>query len=44
MGWPDAPTSAQEGAATAIWLATREFEVGKDKTGLLWEDQQVVDW
>ncbi len=44
MGGPDAPRSAQEGAATAIWLATREFEVGKDKTGLLWEDQQVVDW
>lgn len=25
MGGPDAPRSAEEGAATAIWLATREF-------------------
>ena len=44
MGGPDAPRSAQEGAATAIWLATREFDPTKDKTGLLWEDQQIVDW
>jgi NAD(P)-dependent dehydrogenase (short-subunit alcohol dehydrogenase family) len=44
MGGPDAPRSAQEGAATAIWLATREFDPTIDKTGLLWEDQQIVDW
>ena len=44
MGGPDAPRSAQEGAETAIWLATREFDPSKDKTGLLWEDRQVVDW
>ncbi len=44
MGGPDAPRSAQEGADTAIWLATREFNPVKDKTGLLWEDRQVVDW
>ena len=44
MGGPDAPRSAQEGAETAIWLATREFDPMKDKTGLLWEDRQVVDW
>jgi len=44
MGGPDAPRSAQEGAQTAIWLATRNFEPGKDQTGLLWEDQQVVPW
>ena len=44
MGGPDAPRSAQEGAATAIWLATRDFDPAKDKTGLLWEDNQVVDW
>jgi len=44
MGGPDAPRSAQEGAETAIWLATREFDPVKDKTGLLWEDLQVVDW
>jgi NAD(P)-dependent dehydrogenase (short-subunit alcohol dehydrogenase family) len=44
MGGPDAPRSAQEGAETAIWLATRSFDAAVDKTGLLWEDQQVVDW
>ncbi len=44
MGGPDAPRSAQEGAETALWLATREFDPTKDKTGLLWEDRQVVDW
>lgn len=44
MGGPDAPRSAAQGAETAIWLATREFDSTKDKTGLLWEDRQVVDW
>jgi NAD(P)-dependent dehydrogenase (short-subunit alcohol dehydrogenase family) len=44
MGGEDAPRSAQEGAETAIWLATRDFDPSKDKTGLLWEDRQVVDW
>jgi len=43
MGGADAPRSAAEGAATAIWLATRTFNPG-DKTGLLWEDQEVVPW
>lgn len=43
MGGPDAPRSAQEGAATAVWLATREFNAG-DVTGVLWEDQEVVPW
>ena len=43
MGGPDAPRSAQEGAATAIWLATREFNSG-DTTGVLWEDQKIVEW
>lgn len=43
MGGPDAPRSAEEGAVTAIWLATREFNPG-DQTGLLWEDQEVVPW
>ena len=43
MGGPDAPRSAVEGAATAIWLATREFSAG-DTTGVLWEDQQIVPW
>ena len=44
MGGADAPRSAEEGAATAIWLATREFEVGKDQTGLFWEDKTVIPW
>ncbi|MEY3685982.1 MAG: SDR family NAD(P)-dependent oxidoreductase [Candidatus Nanopelagicaceae bacterium] len=43
MGGADAPRSAAEGAATAIWLATRTFNPG-DQTGLLWEDQEVVPW
>ena len=43
MGGPDAPRSAEEGAATAVWLATREFNAG-DTTGVLWEDQQIVPW
>ena len=43
MGGPDAPRSAAEGAATAIWLATREFGAG-DVTGALWEDKAVIDW
>ena len=49
MGGPDAPRSAEEGAETAMWLATREFdkdsaEVQKNTTGVLWEDRQVVPW
>ena len=44
MGGADAPRSAIEGAATAIWLATRDFEVGRDETGLSWEDQVVIPW
>jgi 3-oxoacyl-[acyl-carrier protein] reductase len=43
MGGADAPRSAEEGAACALWLATREFNQG-DTTGLLWEDNQIVDW
>jgi type I restriction enzyme R subunit len=43
MGGPDAPRSAEEGAATALWLATREFNAG-DTTGVLWEDNQIVQW
>ncbi len=49
MGGPDAPRTAAEGAATAIWLATRPFDAAgstdKEKlTGVLWEDEQVVPW
>ena len=43
MGGPNAPRSAQEGAETAIWLATREFKSG-DVTGVLWEDREVIPW
>ena len=43
MGGPDAPRSAEEGAETAIWLATREFNSG-DVTGVLWEDREVIPW
>lgn len=44
MGGEGAPRSVQEGAATAIWLATRELIPGTTQTGLLWEDNQVVPW
>ena len=44
MGGPNAPRSAEEGAETAIWLATRELTPGTTQTGLLWEDHEVVPW
>ena len=49
MGGADAPRSAEEGAETAIWLATREFDKSSDDfqkntTGVLWEDRQIVPW
>jgi len=49
MGGPDAPLSAEEGARTAIWLATRAFDVngsseGDKLTGVLWEEMKVVPW
>ena len=40
MGGPAAPRSAEQGAATAVWLASR----ADGPTGLLWEDEQVVPW
>ena len=43
MGGADSPRSAEEGAACALWLATREFNQG-DTTGVLWEDNQIVEW
>lgn len=43
MGGHDAPRTAEEGAACALWLATREFNTG-DTTGVLWEDNQIVEW
>jgi 3-oxoacyl-[acyl-carrier protein] reductase len=44
MGGPDAPLSVEEGADTAIWLATRSFDPDVDKTGFLWEERQIIDW
>jgi NAD(P)-dependent dehydrogenase (short-subunit alcohol dehydrogenase family) len=49
MGGADAPRSAEVGAETAIWLATREFDKASDDfqkntTGVLWEDRQIVPW
>jgi len=46
MGGPDAPRSAAEGAATAIWLATADIaQRGTENvTGVLWEDRQVIPW
>jgi len=44
MGGPDAPLSVEQGADTAIWLATRTFDPSTDKTGWFWEERQVIDW
>lgn len=49
MGGEDAPRSAAEGAETAVWLATREFDKDSDDfqkntTGVLWEDHQIIPW
>jgi len=49
MGGPEAPLSAEEGARTAIWLATRAFDVNGSSeqeklTGVLWEEMKVVPW
>jgi hypothetical protein len=44
MGGPEAPRSAAEGAACAVWLATRELIPNETRTGLLWEDQEVIPW
>ena len=50
MGGPDAPRSAEEGAETAVWLATRKFDANnkaneeESVTGVLWEDHKIVPW
>lgn len=47
MGGPEAPRSAQEGADTIVWLATRADRDAAGKvapTGLLWEDREVIPW
>jgi len=43
MGGPDAPRSAEQGAATAVWLAARTAYDGIP-TGVLWEDREIVPW
>jgi hypothetical protein len=40
MGGPDAPRSAEQGAETVLWLASRE----PGETGRLWEDRTTVPW
>jgi len=44
MGGPDAPLSVEEGADTAVWLATRSFDPAIDKTGFLWEERRIIEW
>ena len=49
MGGPNAPLSAEEGADTAIWLATRPFSAEgtsdqEKSTGVLWEGRRVIPW
>ena len=46
MGGPDAPRSVEEGAETAIWLATGDIAQrgSENTTGVLWEDRKVVPW
>lgn len=46
MGGPDAPRSPEQGADTAVWLATRPTNspAGPAQTGVLWEDREVVPW
>ena len=49
MGGPDALLSAEEGARTAIWLATRHFDLNgatdqERLTGVLWEEMNVIPW
>lgn len=47
MGGPDAPRSADEGAETIVWLATRSATDPSGTvvpTGLLWEDREQVPW
>ena len=49
MGGPAALLSAEEGARTAIWLATRNFDLNGSTdqerlTGVLWEEMNVIPW
>lgn len=45
MGGPDAPRSIDQGADTALWLATRDSSPSDPApTGRLWEDRAEVPW
>jgi len=46
MGGEDAPRTAEQGADTVVWLATRSQMVDGQPvaTGLLWEDRRIVAW
>ena len=43
MGGADAPRTAEQGAETILWLASRQVDENT-QTGLLWEDRAVVPW
>jgi NAD(P)-dependent dehydrogenase (short-subunit alcohol dehydrogenase family) len=43
MGGPEAPRTAEQGAETILWLASRKFDEST-LTGLLWEDRAIVPW
>jgi NAD(P)-dependent dehydrogenase (short-subunit alcohol dehydrogenase family) len=43
MGGPDAPRTAEQGAETILWLASRVANEST-QTGFLWEDRSVVPW
>lgn len=43
MGGPDAPRTAEQGAETILWLASREANEST-QTGFLWEDRAIVPW
>jgi NAD(P)-dependent dehydrogenase (short-subunit alcohol dehydrogenase family) len=47
MGGPDAPRSADEGAETIVWLASRDALLSDGSpvpSGFLWEDREVIPW
>ena len=43
MGGPDAPRSAEQGAETILWLASRTL-TENIQSGFLWEDRAIVPW
>jgi 3-oxoacyl-[acyl-carrier protein] reductase len=43
MGGIDAPRTAEQGAETVLWLASRNTN-DQTLTGLLWEDRSIVPW